>query len=366
MYELYNKDQLWATFEVTTINGFEVINMLQEDRQKIYPWITDVAKFIANRKAPKHRKHIANLLKQCGCDTIRGYLNVQHALQLNDTIWVKQVNQRLSWQDVQLYQHQFNQTIARVAFEGGLFGQRFQQTSPEFGTNGTFAKCWVREDSKIKLIKQGQDGYQNSGLEPYSEFYASQVLSALGLRHVNYGLTYHKGKLASKCECFTDEKYGLLPYSFIDPNASILDLAKFYNSLNANEDLANMLIADAVILNQDRHLGNFGFIVENDTGKIVATAPLYDHNIQLLCYATDDNLKNTQQLLEYIESNNVGPKLYDEFLYTARQVLTSKMRKRLISVKGFKFKRHSRYNLQEERLERLNRIVNNQIDSILR
>ena len=40
-----------------------------------------------------------------------------------------------------------------------------------------------------------------------------------------------------------------------------------------------MLIADAVILNQDRHLGNFGFIVENDTGKIVATAPLYDHNI---------------------------------------------------------------------------------------
>lgn len=30
-----------------------------------------------------------------------------------------------------------------------------------------------------------------------------------------------------------------------------------------------MMIADAVILNQDRHLGNSGFIVENDSGKIV-------------------------------------------------------------------------------------------------
>lgn len=46
-----------------------------------------------------------------------------------------------------------------------------------------------------------------------------------------------------------------------------------------DEDLADMIIADAVMLNQDRHLGNFGFIVENDTGKIVKTAPLYDHNI---------------------------------------------------------------------------------------
>lgn len=172
--------------------------------------------------------------------------------------------------------------------------------------------------------------------------------------------------MASKCECFTDEKYGLLPYSNINSSAGVLDLAKFYNNIKMDEDLADMIIADAVILNQDRHLGNFGFIVENDTGKIVKTAPLYDHNIQLLCYATDDDFRTNQQLLDYIERNNVGPKLYDDFIYTARQVLTSKMRKKLISIKDFKFKRHSRYNISDERLYRLNKIVNNQVSLILK
>ena len=133
-----------------------------------------------------------------------------------------------------------------------------------------------------------------------------------------------------------------------------------------DEDLADMIIADAVMLNQDRHLGNFGFIVENDTGKIVKTAPLYDHNIQLLCYAKDADLKTNDQLFEYIERNNVGPKLYDDFIYTARQVLTASMRKKLINMRGFKFKRHSRYNLQSERLDKLNKIVNNQISLILK
>ena len=38
---------------------------------------------------PKHRAHIAALLKEYGCDTLEGYLNVTHALSLNDTFWVR-------------------------------------------------------------------------------------------------------------------------------------------------------------------------------------------------------------------------------------------------------------------------------------
>lgn len=39
---------------------------------------------------------------------------------------------------------------------------------------------------------------------------------------------------------------------------------------------------DALIFNMDRHEQNFGFLREPDTGKVLALAPLFDHNIALI------------------------------------------------------------------------------------
>lgn len=53
--------------------------------------------------------------------------------------------------------------------------------SPEPTTNGSFAKCWIREGEHfpgdIKMLKRGASGFANFGLEPYSEYYASQLVS---------------------------------------------------------------------------------------------------------------------------------------------------------------------------------------------
>ena len=37
-----------------------------------------------------------------------------------------------------------NEKIAKTAFEGGLHGRHLSTTSPEYGTDGSFAKCWIR------------------------------------------------------------------------------------------------------------------------------------------------------------------------------------------------------------------------------
>lgn len=194
MYLLLNKDMIWAEFDVVNTYGLESIVINRADTTKIHPWITDLASFIVNRRAPKHRQHIAELLAMCGCDTIAGYLNVSHALSLNDTIWVKKTTENLRWADVSLYINSFNTTVAKIAFEGGLYGGQFSSTSPEFGTDGTFAKCWIREAGQIKLIKRGSD-LVNKGIEPYSEYYASQILREFKTNHVDYELTSRKGKL---------------------------------------------------------------------------------------------------------------------------------------------------------------------------
>lgn len=43
-----------------------------------------------------------------------------------------------------------------------------------------------------------------------------------------------------------------------------------------------MIVLDALILNTDRHMGNYGFMVDNDTMQIKRMAPMFDHNQALL------------------------------------------------------------------------------------
>ena len=44
-------------------------------------------------------------------------------------------------------------------------------------------------NGRILLYKSGTEGFANSGLEPYSEYYASQIAKAMELRYVEYGLS---------------------------------------------------------------------------------------------------------------------------------------------------------------------------------
>ena len=42
-----------------------------------------------------------------------------------------------------------------------------------------------------------------------------------------------------------------------------------------------MLLFDAVIYNTDRHLGNFGLLVDSKTNKIIRPAPIFDNGNSL-------------------------------------------------------------------------------------
>ena len=115
--------------------------------------------FLERRKAPKHREHIQRLLERYGCDDLEGFLNVTHALSLNDTFWVKRQDSDLRWDQVSLYQNEFDQLISEAAFDGSASSSELSTTSPEFGTDGNYAKCWVREDEDIFLYKTGSSRY---------------------------------------------------------------------------------------------------------------------------------------------------------------------------------------------------------------
>ncbi len=76
---------------------------------------------------------------------MEGLLRVTHALSLNDTFGVKGTESPLNWKEVSLYRNEFNEVISQAAFDGTFVSERMLSTSPEFGTDGGYAKCWLRE-----------------------------------------------------------------------------------------------------------------------------------------------------------------------------------------------------------------------------
>lgn len=265
------------------------------------------------------------------------------------------------WKHVSPHRHPFNDAVASIALDG-LGNQHVAAScSPEFTTDGTFAKCWIRENGTIKMLKRGSSGARNAGLEPYSEYYASQIISNFTQHYVDYGLRTHKSRICSVCDCFTSEKYGYLPYAAIDNgNTDFLQVLDIMDKYGLADKARLMFVVDAVIFNEDRHKNNFGFIVDNDKQEIVDMAPLFDHNISLLPYAEEEEFANLDNYL-----SQKGPRLGNDFFKIARYCLTSETRNVLTNLVGFRFKRHPKYNLPEWRLECLEALVNDNIKKIL-
>lgn len=170
-YILMNKDESWASFSCVQ-DEFGEESALNEWYTDLRPLgLQSLTAWLEKRKSPKHRKHIEPLLERYGCVGLEGFLRVTHALSLNDIFWVKNEAETLGWDEVSLYRNEFDALIAQAAFSGVISVESLSSTSPEFGTDGYYAKCWVREPDGIYLYKGGSDTYE---IEPLSEFLACQ------------------------------------------------------------------------------------------------------------------------------------------------------------------------------------------------
>jgi hypothetical protein len=359
-YVLLNKDVPILLFHITQ-NDFDEPEF-HEDQ-----WLTDLRPlgyvgleaFLARRKAPKHRKHIQELLEHYGCDDLEGFLRVTHALSLNDTFWVQEAGANIPWRAVSLYENEFDQLISQAAFDGSIRSADLSSTSPEFGTDGQYAKCWVREGRDIFLYKSGSALYE---LEPLSEYLASQVAEALCPHAVAYDLDMYHDTLISKCRLFTSQKVGLAKASalFHGQELTIPALLDYFSSLGSEDAFRRMCVLDAVILNPDRHYGNFGVLFDTDTMAILGMAPVFDNNRSLLPELDSQQLENPDWYIQ-----KCHPRLGRDFIINAKGLLTPEIRQDLKNWAGTAFQPHPTIPLPTERLDALSRIVNGQIAKIL-
>ena len=183
---------------------------------------------------------------------------------------------------------------------------------------------------------------------------------------IPYGLSKWKNTLCSTCVLFTSKEQSYVPVGRIVRSGGMKAVRAYYQQLGEafTKALNDMIVFDAVILNTDRHYGNFGFLVDSRTNQIVAPAPLFDHGNSLLNFASGDVLKSEKGIKKYAAGQM--PCVYDDFIKEAKPLRTHEHRNNLRKLLDFRFRRHRLYNLPEQRLELIEAVVHEQARKLLK
>ena len=360
-YELRHFDTPLIRFTATEDTNEPEIEILwvNEKKRQLMPLDLEVdaegvSRWLRNRTIPKNRAYVSSFLAKCGMSINRpmNIIRVSKGMSLNDCYWVVEEGFGGSFDKYNLYDNRFSRILGLIAFTG--FGSSVRSSlasCPEFTTNGMLPKCWRRVEGKIQLFKGGTKGASNTGFEPYSEYYACRIAKVLGIDAVDYSIAKWKGELCSTCELFTSKQRSFIPVGRLVRKGGMKAVRAYYESLGKKytKALDDMLVLDAVICNTDRHFGNFGFMVDNKTNKIVEPAPLFDHGNSLFSLAGLDSFVSEKALDDY--ASTLVPSVYDDFIGTAKAVLTGKHKEGLRKLLDFRFQKHPRYNLDSKRLK---------------
>ena len=347
LYYIKNKDTVLGSFVWEGPVG-ALYPVLRENKN--LPWFItkSLDSWLAARTPPKHREHMKNLLSVCGLSSTKDVIDFSKGLSLLDTLWVTS-DLSLTWRQVNLFENEFDEVIAQIVFDGGLRGLQFSTTSlsGEFATDGALPKCWVREDGHIRLKKGGTSGASNTGNEPYSECLVSQILEVLGYSHVPYRVEKFRGRVVSSCDLMTSQERMMLPMYMYDNFSALGSIIRKCSELGISQNFYEYLIIDYLTCNTDRHLGNFGVLLDADTYELVSMAPIYDNGMGMLPLWTPYT-----PIWKYVNElpGTALDASFDTVAGIAKHAVGSHGVERLV---GFKFDRSQLLDFPEERLKTL-------------
>lgn len=371
MLRLYDMDLLAFSLAEQGIEGLKArLLWVNEAHRQLLPLdmeLSDagVLKWLQKRVIPKNRAYVAEILKTFGLSVndTRGIIDVCKGLSLNDSYWVVPRDFPGTFAQYNLYENRFSEILSLVAYTGIGQSDAAFTTSPELTTNGMLPKAWrFIEGEGIYLYKGGTFGAANTGNEPYSEFYASQVAQAMGLNAVPYELENWKGILASRCRLFTDIDTSYIPIGRIVREGGLKACLDYYEKLGPEtyEQVRSMLVFDAVIYNEDRHFGNFGVLRDNHSGAVIGAAPIFDNGLSLFNFAMPEDFKD---LDSYARTR--GTPYGISFETVCREVMGPVQMGQLRKLIGFTFQRHPRLNLPDDRLLAIERHLQKRVRQLL-
>ena len=371
----YDDNLVYFSMRVDKLNGLEItLRNICEDKVSIFPMDLELTneglqRWLQKRVIPKSRAFVHEILKSLNlsANDLKGIIDICKGLSLNDCYWVVPTDFNGTFSEFNLYENKFDKILSLIAYTGVANVSTHFTSSPELTTNGNLPKGWrVLSDGKRYLFKGGSSGAVNTGMEPYSEFYAYQIANAMGLNAVPYQLGMWKGMLSSYSELFTDINTSYVPIGRVVQNGGLQAVLEYYRKLGNMyyDELCSMLVFDAVIYNDDRHFGNFGLMRDNHTGEILRPAPVFDNGYSLFNFAMEDDFKDLKSYAS-TRVSATGAK-HDDI---AQIVMGQKQREQLRKLFNFEFEPHkpnkAKVKFSAKRRKQLERFIQYRVRELL-
>ncbi len=255
------------------------------------PFRTNLSEWFKGRGIPSWRDQLDLLLHRLNITAPYELLDKAFGLSLSDQYWLKPIGSSLCYDDINFFDNDFDYVEfmeASLSTNSKAITKETSLKTPNNTTDGMLKKAWIIDDGIRYLLK---GGYKNETLQPFNEVLASEICERLGFNHVEYTIDTYKDIVLSKCSCFINKDTELITCYQIRNDMkrhdSMEDYEEYIKKLedngieNAREKVENMYILDFLIMNEDRHLNNFGIIRDVNTLKWIDVAPIFDNGQSL-------------------------------------------------------------------------------------
>lgn len=208
-------------------------------------------------------------------------LYVTKGLSLNDVYWTCEKSFPNTFNNLNLYDRKYQRSAARLSVgETESQETNVENSVADLSTGGVLPKAWVAHGQHLFLYKRGKVlSDKVDEMQPYSEWFAAQVAAKLCHSYVPYDLRMLFGKVSSVCPMFTSKRYGYVPIRDVVRKEKLSVITEYLYNLGKPflEAFEDMTVFDYVVRNDDRHMGNYGFLIDNYENKIVEFAPVFDN-----------------------------------------------------------------------------------------
>ena len=271
----------------------------------------------ASRVLTLDRKYAKEILNSIGAiqvytDRERAAIAISYrALSLMDVYWIRAKDDEKTFSEISLYNHSLTDAFVDVSLKGKNLTVenaefiKTQDQAGDIGTPGVAPKAWIRENGVFYLLKDGDER------DVDAEILASKIIGCFNIPHVAYTESNFKGTRVSKCKIITSEKESIVSAEFIEIYCANRGINRTDFVLRKDSYSYYMMnVIDYLIGNVDRHWGNWGFMIDNETNKIGKLYPLMDFNKAFLsyqiidgalCQTTENKISQRQAAIEAVK-----------------------------------------------------------------
>jgi len=297
VYTLMNKNT--ELFDIEMINGniCKTYNFREENKNLLPVFLTDgididsVIKWWRSRRIPSGRDGLKELFFNLDNISLDVLAEKSLGLSLSDQYWIRP-SVDIKWANVNFFRNGFSEDIGNLLITGDWNGGSL--ISPDNSSDGAVKKRWKIIGGERYLIKGSSDPFYQT--EPFREVLAGRIAELLFLDdaddfYVTYDLIWDENnktgkKVYSSCKNFITPDTEYVPFTHFREIESAAYKPEHYETCKKiyggyGHILDLILILDYIVLNGDRHFGNFGMIRNADTGEFIKPAPVFDTGASL-------------------------------------------------------------------------------------